>query len=483
MSARRRKIVRVSDYYNLGRTQPSLEFVDVDIYGDDRLFVDPTALRLLNTEWTNECAALVQDFFDTVLQAVRDGRMSRARQLLRGLGEPNETHLGVSTGRAKGHAVGRGFANEIAKALEESEAVASGLLEDLEDTVLMLRGIDADIISDITTNVIREPLIRFTQQIAVKYGIPLEEGINSGPLWDPNVGAWTNRFEKLPMTKYGKLLLIPKLIVRDNLIYRPDDYFSNYVLEFLRSEELAAGSALVQLLKNGRYRVTKKDLKAKYGEGKGVALEITLEHPEILHNFRRHKAQGRAEPIDHRDLTAATRASAPDWDDLLGNVTGIRNGSASATRYHRAVESLLTAALHPGLANPRIEQELDTGRKRVDIVYDNVAASGFFWWLGTHYTAPQLMVECKNYSSDPANPELDQLLGRFGNNRGEVGLLVCRRFENKELFLTRCRDAAAAGRGFVIALDDKDLRELVQERRAGRHEFGFLRARFDRLIN
>lgn len=154
-----------------------MEFVDVDIYGDDRLFVDPTALRLLDTDWTNECAALVQDFFATVLQAVRDGRTVRARQLLRGLSEPNETHLGVSRGKARGHAIGSGFANEIAKALEDSEAVASGLLRDLEDTVLMLPGIDADIISDITTNVIREPLIRFTQSVATKYGIPLQEGV------------------------------------------------------------------------------------------------------------------------------------------------------------------------------------------------------------------------------------------------------------------------------------------------------------------
>ncbi len=92
--------MRASDHYNLGRTQPSLEFVDVDIYGDDRLFVDPTAIRLLDTEWTNECAALVQDFFRTVLHAIRHGDGARARRLLRGLSEPNETHLGVSRGPA-----------------------------------------------------------------------------------------------------------------------------------------------------------------------------------------------------------------------------------------------------------------------------------------------------------------------------------------------------------------------------------------------
>ena len=39
--------MRVSEYYNLNRSQPSLDFVDVDIYGDIEVFIDPRALRLL----------------------------------------------------------------------------------------------------------------------------------------------------------------------------------------------------------------------------------------------------------------------------------------------------------------------------------------------------------------------------------------------------------------------------------------------------
>ena len=40
------------------------------------------------------------------------------------------------------------------------------------------------------------------------------------------------------------------------------------------------------------------------------------------------------------------------------------------------------------------------------------------------------MVECKNYSRDLKNPELEQLSGRFSPRRGQVGIAACRTIED-----------------------------------------------------
>src|SRR5262249_44528268 len=107
----------------------------------------------------------------------------------------------------------------------------------------------------------------------------------------------------------------------------------------------------------------------------------------------------------------------------------------------------------------------------------------FFFWLGQHYAAPHIFVECKNYAEDPANPELDQLSSRFSPSRGQVGIMVCRNFIEKKLFLQRCKDTAKDQRGFVIALDDADLKILVSERKlTASMEFPLLKQRFDELI-
>jgi hypothetical protein len=473
--------MRVSEYFQLNRHQGELDFVDVDIRGDTRVYLDPRALRLLTTDWGQECVSLIQNFFRTVLQAIRDGDDERARRLLAGLREPNETHLGLSRGRARGSALGAGLARDVWEALSETDAAATGLLQDLEDTVLLVPGIDRDRISDISTNIIREPLIRYTQAVCEHYDIPLTSGVDSGPLWNSQSRTWESHLVSLPTTTEGRLLLVPKVIVRKKLDYERSEYLNHYLLTTLQEVELAAGSELVQLLKNGTRRVTKKAVKEKYGTDKASIARWTQEHPEALENYRADKRRHTREPLTHEDFFVEGIGDIPDLDSLLRAVTAIDPGRDTADDYHRAVENLLTALFYPNLTSPHIEYPIHDGRKVIDIAYANVASRGFFGWVAQHYPSAMVFIECKNYSSDPANPELDQLSSRFSPRRGQVGLLICRTITDRERMTARCRDTANDGRGYVIALDDHDLDSLVAQY-AATHELTLLRDRFNALI-
>jgi hypothetical protein len=104
--------------------------------------------------------------------------------------------------------------------------------------------------------------------------------------------------------------------------------------------------------------------------------------------------------------------------------------------------------------------------------------------------AAHVYVECKNYTGDPGNPELDQLAGRFSPLRGQVGLLVCRTLTDKALFIQRCRDTALDRRGYCLPLDDDDVAQLVLDTTAGPApappsaiDFPLLKQRYDALIN
>lgn len=55
--------MRVSEFYKLGRSQPSLKFIDVDIDRDVKLFVNARAVRLLESEWGDDCSHLLASFF------------------------------------------------------------------------------------------------------------------------------------------------------------------------------------------------------------------------------------------------------------------------------------------------------------------------------------------------------------------------------------------------------------------------------------
>jgi hypothetical protein len=484
--------MRISEHFQLGRAQPSLDFVDVDITKDTPVFVSPKALTMLPSEFGDECVHLVQNFFHTVLEFIRSGRNDQAERLLRQLREPNETRLGLSKGRARGHALGAGSAHDVWEALSQSEAAKSGLLEDLEDSVLMIEGISVDIVSDITTNIIRRPLIAYTGRMYELYEIPVHSDVDSGPLWNSLEKEWYSEFVRLPIAGGGRLLLVPKAIVRTHLQYDSGEYFRHFLLTRMQQAELDANTELVQVIKSGRgkrsrsrRRVTKKSLMKKYGANKHAIVQETRKYPEVLARYKATKRGDRHLPLTLEDIATLEGNENPDWDRLLRDVISVRVGRQDAARYEKSVEGLLTALFYPNLTNPIVQHEIHDGRKRIDITYTNMAVNGFFKWVATHYPAAHVFIECKNYGNEVGNPELDQLSSRFSPSRGQVGLLVCRAFRNKKTFVQRCLDTARDSRGFVLPLDDRDLTTLAEERRANPlySEWHLLLGQFRELVS
>lgn len=340
---------RVSRYFKLDRDQTTLDFVDVPIGNDTPVFLDPSRLRSMESVWASECNSLLQHFFETLLRHLQDKNKSAGISLLSALVERNEFHLGFSKGLSAGHAFGSGYAEKIWSALEGSKASKTGLLQDIEDTCLFIEGIGADRISDAVCNIIRGPLIRYTQDICSYYGIPLKNGVDSGPVWNAQTEKWEDELVQLPTTPFGKLLLIPKLCVRHQLVYDSNAYFVHHLLPAMQATEKQFNTALVQTLKDGRTRVTKKSLKEKYGADKLTIVEQTLKHPDALEQYRA-STRKTSRPITHVQLAEIENIPVPKFGDLLNSVTSISPGKESATDYENAIEKLLSALFsHPFL--------------------------------------------------------------------------------------------------------------------------------------
>lgn len=456
--------MRVSEFFDLKRTQSTLDFVDVDTVNDIPVYIDPSAVRHLPDEWGEECMILLGTFFDSVLAAIRANDKPLTRHLLGNLGEPNETHLGISRGKSAGRGFGKKMREQFIERLYSSHAAHTGLIADLEDTAFFIDKVGKDIVSDITTNIIRGPLISYTQQQAVLFGIPLEE-IQSGAVWDAQSRSWEQGYTQLPTTDGEKLLLVPKVIVRRSMYLSRTEYYNNHLIPVLQSEEESnPASRLATTVKGGGRHVTKKAIKAFYGNRKDDYTRLSLQRKEVYYNYKRIKSQVEPDPITHEDLSEAGSTPPPDYRGLLEDLLSTPTGKKDAHLYHSRAEALLSALFYPSLAMPEMEEKLHEGRKRVDIGYTNVATKGFFHHLILHkIRSRQIFVECKNYGQDVENPELDQLSGRFSALRGKFGFLASRSFKDKELFLRRCRDTAQDRRGYIIALDDNDMQTLVED--------------------
>lgn len=477
--------MRVSEYFELGKTQPYLDFVDIRLDTDIKVFIGPTALKSLRSAWGHECSSLVQHYFETVLGHIKSGAHTKAQKLLSCLNERNEFHLGYSSGQSKGHAFGEKSAKSVWNALCKSQASVSGLLEDLEDTCLLIDNINHDKISDAVCNVIRGPLIKYTQSICDYYGIPLTPDVVSGPIWNPVTGKWEIQYVPLPMTDWGKVILVPKVIVRHKLSYDYKQYYTHYLLPIMQEEEINANTALVKLLKNGNPRVTKKDLRAKYGSDKLAVVEQTLEHPRALKTYKHHIDGNLPRPLSHENLAAIGDSELPDLEELVLQLDELPTGREYDSEYEDLIEKILSCIFYPSLCNPQKQHKIHDGRKRIDITYTNEAREGFFAWIHKHYPSALIFVECKNYGKEVGNPELDQLAGRFSPSRGKVGILVCRSVDKPDVLAQRCIDTAKDDRGYMITLTDSDIKKIIdklKEPSKSRDLYPLLMEKFKRLI-
>jgi hypothetical protein len=313
----------------------------------------------------------------------------------------------------------------------------------------------------------------------------MEPDVDSGPIWDSQNTCWVRNLVPLPMTSYGKLVLIPKIIVRHQLWYRFDEYYRHYLLPEMQQEELKANSSLVQVLKNHTRRVTKKSLMEHYGSDKLAVVRETIKRPHILNNYKNEKDSESQLPLTHDEFAEIQKTQLPDWGKLIDQLNNLKIGKKDATKYEDLIEKLLTSIFYPSLCNPTKQHKIHDGRKRIDITYTNEANKGVFSWLSKHYSCPFIFIECKNYGKEVGNPEIDQLAGRFSPSRGKIGLLIYRQINDKKLLLKRCIDTAKDNRGFIIPLDDNDIKEIVTHQLSNLYsqEYPLLKERFTELIS
>lgn len=471
--------MKITDLYGLGVNQREIDFVDIDPDRDLPLFIDPFFLGTRTDFWSVAASRTVRNFFETFVAIARSGDHVRARALFDHLHEPNETCLGLSKYDPKGRAIGERDANKLFQSIIGSRAIESGVVEDLEDFRIFIPGIDKDKVSDMTTNIIRRHLIEYTANQCKLWGIPLVPGIASEFYWDAAGREWTSAYHEALVIGERKILLTPKSVVSFVRRYTPRKYHRSFVLEFLRHEHLAMGSSLVEFRKNGAPFVTKKSLEEHVAPySKEYLAAFTAAHPDIFKEFKQW-AESNASPIEDDEISRArgsleggeveSQSTAAICRYLAEKLADISPGNAGASRYHRVCVSILEFLLYPNFTCPTVELEINEGRKRIDIVFDNAARSGFFHRVHAVGSIPAqfISVECKNYSKDVANPELDQLIGRFSVNHGKVGLILFRSIDDEITLLARCNDAYVAQQGLIIPISDQNIFALLASVAAG----------------
>lgn len=452
-------IMKISVRYDLNKTQAELDFVDIDTSRDLPVFLDPFFLSLRQDNWSIESTRIIRSFFQRVLELLNNNENQAARELFQHLGEPNATCLGMSKGNPRGRGVGAGDSNDIFESIANSRAAQTGLIQDLQDNILFVEGFGKDKLSDMTTNIIHKNLIEYTKNQCILHGIPLMPNVPSGFYWNRRTFNWEQEYTDMLVIEGRIILLVPKGVVSFCNDYTPYRYYNHFVLNFMQNEYLRINSVLTQTRRNGVKYITKKSLSEVHPFSKDFISEFSRRNPRVLESF---KERTKTDSLTNDEISEINIEELVL--SLIMQLRAIPSGFNYATRYHRLITGVLELIFYPHLIYPTLEQEIHEGRKRIDIVFDNAAASGIFLRLSRNMNIPCqfIMLECKNYSSDPKNPELDQLAGRFSPNRGKVGFLICRTIDNLDLFIERCQDTYRDERGLIIPIVDEDIIHILE---------------------
>lgn len=481
--------MRISELFKLDKTQVELDFVDVNLKQDTPLFLSPAVLANRTDPFSLTALDTVENFFQTSIGLIAAGKIKQARALFAHFHEPNETCLGLSRGEPRGRGVGKLQADELFESISNSPAAQSGLLRHLEDCALYIENIGDDKVSDMTTNIIRGDLIRYTQSQCKLHGIKLRPNTATGYVWNRTFTRWEQAHDDMLVIDGHVRLFVPKHIVYRRIRYSMQSFYQHEILDYMVEEELRTGGPLISYRQRDGSStpvVYKKDLEGagRADKTKDFVTGFALRRPELYDEFRARVFKGEAAIRD--DTIDPDLDFAELVKELSRKLQRISPGNEMAGVYHRLIAGILEVIFYPVLVNPTLEREIHQGRKRIDLVFDNAAKDGVFEWLDNkfHLSCQYIFVECKNYSRDVVNPELDQLSGRFSGRTGRVGLLLSRTVDNLDTLIQRCADTYGDDRGLIIPIVDVDLFRMLEEKILdpnSRPEENFLRERIGKI--
>lgn len=455
-----------SQFFGLNKPQYELPFVDFNLHADVPVYIDPYAITKHPSDLASKCHNSIVSYFQLLLEKIVDDDSKQVRRLIKGrFEEPNELHFGVGKTARGGRGIGGIQEQQIIDALTISNAAKKGAIDQIQELELHIPGIGADKIADLVANIILGHLAEYTASICEEYGISSRPCAISG-FWNSDTCEWDGGHFNLPVHGTHSYVLVPKHFVRlEKDLMNHREFYNKYILEVLQREMLTANDSLVQTLKNGKRRVTKKSLKEdpRFPFTKEFISQFIVENPDVIEAYR-GELLDKYVPLDPAFWSGKYEEDDSEIQELLDRLEELEPGTKDANAYHETVFGLLKYVFDWVLENFESEFKMDGGRGRIDIIADNFASGGLFAELRDEYSATSIPMECKNYSSDLGNNEFNQINDRLGTKTSRIGIVFCRTVENEKAMLKHRTDRWLRHENMILLISDAELKELVQRR-------------------
>lgn len=220
---------RVTDHFEVYKSQSELDFAIQFLAEDIPLYVDPFLLWKSPSQQDQALHTTITNSFNHLNYLTKKGRSDEARTTLITLSECGEAGLGVSKSR-KGLCIGEVQANDILSLFASIDEYSRFGFTHFETIQLYVGGISKDRISDFACNYIKSFLIDYTIDQCQTVGIPVFDVTLNAVYNYRNNCIDHNVRTKLPInpTNSRPLIFTPKRWLRFSPWISFDDYFRGY---------------------------------------------------------------------------------------------------------------------------------------------------------------------------------------------------------------------------------------------------------------
>lgn len=215
----------ISSYFNLpnGKGHKSYNFVDVNLFKDNRLFIDALLCQCRNDKYSIETQKTLDSFMKNIFSSIKNCEIEKQKYLLSNFDEVKETYLGMSMFSN----YGKGASYEILLPIFKKAMEVLGETTGVALIPVVADNFDKDRMSDLISRLCLKVLYEFTISECEKHNIPLSEKEHDiGYYWCLKNNEWALLRGRIPTYNGKPTLFTPKSWVCSSSILNPQSFLS-----------------------------------------------------------------------------------------------------------------------------------------------------------------------------------------------------------------------------------------------------------------
>ncbi len=439
--------------------QREVDFVIPNLEEDLHLYIDPFLFFKSNNPEYQAVHSVLHKFFSIAILKVREGQPEIAHRMMR-FPEVKEIMLGLSSGSHSGKGMG-GIKGEIIynEIVSNKDIIENGIRH-LAEMQLLIEGVGFDMVSDMTTNIVKPFFVEYTKRQCFMHNIPIENGVCLEHIFDWDELEWDDEHVNLPVNpKNGKpILFVPKTVVRRFADIDYKDFWTSTYRYMLRDAEVTKSIQTI-----GREpKITWKQIDEKYNFCKKTVVDVLHEQPDLKRAYLTNKEKHTHETSEVVDLATVdgTDKEITPAKQLISELKDIVPGRKDAKKYESLLLRIITMLFTPLLIDPRPQVTTVDGREIIDITFYNSASNGFWYDMKLRHNSLSIVIELKNME-DLANEEFFQISSRLNEKLGLFGILISRK--NDKLDLQRAYRRYNNEKKVIINLTDDDIVQMLTD--------------------